>query len=44
MKTTFIKIGGAAALLLASAGAMAATFDCCGDFACCIGNMLSCCF
>lgn len=44
MKTKLIKIGGAAALLLASAGAMAATFDCCGDMACCIERMLACCF
>jgi hypothetical protein len=45
MKSKIIKITGATALLLASAGAFAANFSCCGgDLACCIQNALACCF
>jgi hypothetical protein len=42
MKSKLIKISAAGALLLASAGAFAASMDCCGDLACCL-KMLACC-
>jgi hypothetical protein len=42
MKSTLIKLASASALLLASAGAFAASMDCCGDLACCL-KMLACC-
>lgn len=43
MKTTYLKLAGAAALLLASAGAFASNMDCCSSLECCL-NMLRCCF
>lgn len=44
MKSIIIKASALAAILLASAGAYAATtMDCCGSVECCL-KMLSCCF
>lgn len=43
MKSTFIKISAALALLSTSAIAFAATSDCCLSIDCCI-QMLACCF
>ena len=42
MKSMLIKTAAVAAAVLASAGAYAATMDCCGDLACCL-KMLACC-
>ncbi|HEX8404372.1 MAG TPA: hypothetical protein VF670_07135 [Duganella sp.] len=44
MKSTIIKASAATAILLASAGAYAATtMDCCASVECCL-KMLACCF
>lgn len=43
MKSTFLKIGAAIALMATSAVAFAASSDCCVSLDCCI-QMLSCCF
>ncbi len=43
MKSTYLKIAGGVVLLVASAGAMASNFACCGDLECCL-RMLACCF
>ena len=44
MKSIIIKASAATAIVLASAGAYAATtMDCCGSLECCL-NMLACCF
>ncbi|WP_267878131.1 hypothetical protein [Duganella aceris] len=42
MKSILFKSAAIAATLLASAGAYAASMDCCGDLACCL-KMLACC-
>lgn len=44
MKSIIIKASAVTAILLASAGAYAATtMDCCSSLECCL-NMLACCF
>jgi hypothetical protein len=42
-KRLMMKLAAATALLGASAAAFAAS-DCCGDLACCLANVLACCF